>query len=596
MSYGHLFRVLVIFTVFLIVSQQVSAQAPEYPDNRDEWSGWGANYYNNRWASDNQVINSTTISNVTQHCKLEYPTGVSATPVIQNTTAFYPTWNGSFVALDYTSCKIVWEIDVKAIILQFGALSDLQVNATNPVSRTSPQIDGNVLYFGTQSHALLVAVDLATGATLGTFQINPHPLAIITVSPTVYKGTIFVGTSSQEEVGAEYPGYECCSFIGNFMALTFDRKSGKFTSKWTFEALPANQGWAGAGIWGSQPPIDPVGNQVFIATGNLYIYPQAYQHCENQTSSCMPDGIWQESVLGLDINTGKVNWGNRVSALDGFTMVCWTADASPLCNTGPNTDADFAMFPTYVPASLSGLKDDMVVVGQKSGNIYAFAAKDGSLVWGSKTSPSSSWGGLSWGMAVDNARVYFTAINYGKYDWPLIPSGVTITNSAFGSANLSNGNIIWETQVPQNNLAYTPPTVVGDIIIVARAGLGTAVGSLMALSKTTGSILFDWPTDSTMRGGITVQDQYLIFGTGYDYSSGPFTSGSLYVLTGPIAPPTKVDTQGIEGTPSTTTIIPATSSKAPKKNSAGQSIPLHTSYLHLVLPVGILLFGKIGML
>ena len=595
MYYGHIFRTLGILAILLIVSPQVSAQAPEYPPGRDEWSGMGANYYNTRWASDNEVINSTTVPKVTQHCKITYPIGVSATPVIQNTTVYYPTWNGSFVALDYTTCKVVWQIDVGKIISQFGALSPVQLNATLPVSRTSPQIDGNVMYFGTQSNALLVAVDLATGATLATIQINPHPLAVITISPTVYKDTIFVGTSSQEEVGAEYPGYECCSCIGNFMAVTFDPKAKKFTTKWTFEALPANEGWAGAGIWGSQAPIDPNLNQVFVATGNLYIYPAEYEHCENQTSSCLPDGIWQESVVALDIDTGKVNWGNRVSPLDGFTMACYTANASPLCNTGPATDADFAMMPVFIPASLSGLKGDTVVIGQKSGNLYSFAAKDGSLIWGSKTSPNSDWGGLSWGIACDNAQVYFTAINYGKFAWNIQPSNVQITNSAFGSANLLTGDIVWETQVPQNNLAYAPPSVVGDIVLVSRAGLN-AVGSLMALSKTTGAVLLDWPTDSTMRGGVAIQDQYLLFGTGYDYGAGTFTSGSLYVLMGPIAPPSRVDTQGLEGTSSVSSPSPAGPTKAPKKNWAGKLTPLYTSCLHVALPVVILLLGEIGML
>jgi PQQ-like domain len=565
--------ILAFISLFLVFLHPISAQAPAYPPNPDVWSGWGANIYNSRWASNNSVINSTTIPFIKQNCKLTYPIGVSANPVILNTTAYYPTWNGSFVALDYTTCKVIWDINVQNIVLKFGAMSPDQANATLPVSRTSPMIDGDVLYFGTQSQALLVAVDLATGNFLGYTQINANPMAVISMSPTIYQGTIFVGTGSQEEVAATIPGYTCCSFIGNFAAVTFDRSSGKFTTKWTFESLPSNEGWAGAGIWGSQPPIDPNLNQVFIGTGNVYTYPDQYAYCKNESSTCLPANVYEESVIALDIGSGKVNWVNKVSPLDAFTMACYGADPPSTCSTGPSTDADFGMLPIFVPAALSGAKQDMVVIGQKSGAIFAFASNGGANIWTSSTSPGSDWGGLSFGMAVDNAQVYFTAINYGKFAWNLQPSGVTIQNSAFGSAELSTGKILWETQVPQGNMAYSPPITVGDLVLVARAGIDAAVGSLMALSKTNGSILLDYPTDSTMRGGVTVAGQYLLFGTGYDYSAGDFTSGSLYVMQGPIAPPVSKD-PGVAFNP-TSTLAPGASpsgtGKATNKKSAATS-------------------------
>jgi outer membrane protein assembly factor BamB len=67
------------------------------------------------------------------------------------------------------------------------------------VSRISPQIDGNVLYLGTLTHALVVAVNRVTGKLLSTIQINPHPLAIVTMSPTFFDGKLFVGAASVEE-------------------------------------------------------------------------------------------------------------------------------------------------------------------------------------------------------------------------------------------------------------------------------------------------------------------------------------------------------------------------------------------------------------
>jgi outer membrane protein assembly factor BamB len=178
------------------------------------WSGWGANFYNNRWASQNSDISSSSILSLASHCLVSYPLGVSATPVVFGDNVYYPTWNGSFVALDYTTCQVLWKISVTDIVVNFAPISQLQANVSFPVSRTSPQIDGEILFFGTQLHALVVAVNRLTGQTLGAIQINSHPVAIVTQSPTFYNGVLFVGSSSLEEDAALLPGYVCCSFVG----------------------------------------------------------------------------------------------------------------------------------------------------------------------------------------------------------------------------------------------------------------------------------------------------------------------------------------------------------------------------------------------
>src|SRR5579871_3721284 len=193
-----------------------------------EWSGWGGGIFNNRWASD-AAVSSSNIHSLTEHCRITYQFGVSATPTISGDFVYYPTWGGLFVALNYVTCDVLWQINVTDIIMGYAPLSKAQAVITSPVSRTSPQLDGDVLFFGTQTHALCVAVDRHSGKTLGSIQINTHPLAVVTMSPTVYRGKIFLGASSAEE-GAELlvPGYQCCSFVGNMVGMTFNRSSGQF--------------------------------------------------------------------------------------------------------------------------------------------------------------------------------------------------------------------------------------------------------------------------------------------------------------------------------------------------------------------------------
>ena len=171
-----------------------------------------------------------------------------------------------------------WQVNVTELIMNFAPISQVQLMTSIPVSRTSPQVDGDVLYFGTLTHALLFAVNVNTGIILGSIQISPHPLSILSMSPTVYNGRVLIAASSQEELAARLvANYKCCSFVGNMAALTFDRLSGQFNVAWNVSMLPDPAGdWAGASTWGSQPSIDPVRSQTTIATGNVYSLPKSF--------------------------------------------------------------------------------------------------------------------------------------------------------------------------------------------------------------------------------------------------------------------------------------------------------------------------------
>lgn len=318
-----------VATIFGLLATTTICDVSSQQPIGEEWVGWGGNIFNNRWSSRNTELTSSSIQDLTQQCHLVYPSGVSATPTVGENAVYYPTWNGLLVALDYKNCSVLWQINVTSIINAYAPVTPLQNQATYLASRTSPQILGNVLLFGTQIHALLVAVNLHTGKVLSTIQINPHPLAVITQGATVHNGVIIIGGSSAEEVGAILPGYKCCSFVGNIAGLVFDPYRSEFDVLWNISMIPARMtGWAGAAVWGGQPSIDPYRNQVFIGTGNVYQAPTEYWECEgNRTTKtgadpCLPKEIWQESLLAIDVSTGHVNWVKQISALDDWTLAC----------------------------------------------------------------------------------------------------------------------------------------------------------------------------------------------------------------------------------------------------------------------------------
>ncbi|KAK9343136.1 hypothetical protein V1522DRAFT_454225 [Lipomyces starkeyi] len=315
------------------------------------------------------------------------------------------------------------------------------------------------------------------------------------MSPTVYEGKVFAGSSSMEELAASViPGYQCCSFVGNLVAMKFNRLGGHFDVQWNISTLPEPRGpggWSGGAIWESQPSIDPERGQLFIATGNVYAAPPAVQR--------------------------KPKLGASTNALDAWTLACGIPGVIPqnqaLCPGKPGPDADFGMAPAFVPrsAAKTASGQDVVVVGQKNGNLYSLAADSGKLLWSVVTGPGSAGGGLSWGIALTIAK--YTSLL---------------------STKLADGSLLWETQTPHDSLALSPPSVVNDIVVVGRNapvgqfGAPTGVyGGPVVLAKTTGNVIAEFDLDNDLYGGVAIQNQYILFGTGYNGHNG---TGSFYVM------------------------------------------------------------------
>jgi hypothetical protein len=511
------------------------------------WSGWGGNILNNRWAT-NSKASSKSVGKIEENCRITYPVGVSAVATIKDDIAYYPTWSGVFVALNYKTCKVKWQINVTEIIYDYAPVTQLQNQFIAPVARTSPQIDdkAGVIYFGTLTHSLLIAADLKNGEILDKIQTHPHELAIVTQSPTLYQGRLIVGTSSMEVSAAAIPTYPCCSFVGTVAAFTFDMEAKKFAVAWNMTTLPEPYGpggWSGASVWGSQAAIDVKRDQVIVGTGNNYRAPASVEACLNATNndmSCIPDGAWLESVLAIDLESGDINWGFRTNPIDSWTAACGTATSPPTANCPgtPGVDADFGMGPSFVP----GLENktpggkDLLVIGQKNGNLYGLSAEDGTRYWATATSPGGLGGGLSWGVAADTEQVYFTAIDSARLNYTLLPGTAKTAKSAYGAAKLIDGSIVWMTATPQDSMAYAPATISSDIVLVARTGNitpgpfpmpNTAKGGLVVLNKASGAILQQIDLDAVSYSGIAAQDKYLMMGTGYNRWNG---TGSFYVF------------------------------------------------------------------
>jgi outer membrane protein assembly factor BamB len=523
---------------FESIHQIPDAQPP--PSKYGNWLGFGGNLYNNRWAGSDAVVDINNIGTLKPHCQKAYDPGVSAAPLVEDGVAYYPTWNGLLVALDYEKCNTLWTMNVIELILkERGDSSAVVATGAALASRTTPVSDGNVLYIGTLARALVVAVDKHTGRVIDTLSIGKHPLAILTQSPTLYNGRLFIGVSTTESGGpALDPSYKL-SHHGSMNAVAL--RHGRLALLWTTDMIPRGANFSGASVWGSQPSIDPIRQQVFVGTGQLFSLPPEIVECQDANRNlkantehlthepCMPRNVYQTSVLALDIATGNINWYKTLGPLDAWNAACAPfllpgggTTPGPQCPKTVGNDTDFGMAPAFVLGSEGTPQGkDVVVAGQKNGNLYAFSAQTGTVMWGRSVAPGGLEGGLSWGVAVDNRAVYYTALNSGRENFTL-PSGEVISSSAFGAVDLRDGSTLWTTAAPRNTSSVVAPTVVNNVVLTGVSGNWSAgspfpvgPGSFLALNKFTGEILREIPLNAYFRGNIAAVHEYVMFGTGY---------------------------------------------------------------------------------
>ena len=103
---------------------------------------------------------------------------------------------------------------------------------------------------------------------------------MITGSPVLDGGRLYVGVSSLEEAFGLDASYACCSFRGSVAAL--DAKTGALlwqthtiTDARYFQADGKTpSGYAGAAVWSSTPVVDRKRRALYVTTGNNYTKPE----------------------------------------------------------------------------------------------------------------------------------------------------------------------------------------------------------------------------------------------------------------------------------------------------------------------------------
>jgi polyvinyl alcohol dehydrogenase (cytochrome) len=507
----------------------IPRKAPK-PAPTPEWPSGGQNVGDDRFQPNEKTINVKTAAKLAPRWTLLMAGDVSATPAVVNGVVYVPDWGGYISAIKASNGHLIW----RRLVSSYNGIA-------GSVSRSDPVVNGSTLVIGTQTGADIIAINTATGARKWTTRADAHPAAQITGSAVIYKNVVYVGVSSSEEASAENPDYQCCTFRGSVVALS--ETSGKVL--WKTYTVPTNGGkpggYSGGAIWGSTPAIDPATNSVYVGTGNNYLIPASADTCvanamKNHTSDakCTAADDYFDSVLSLNLKTGKINWGHKVQGYDAWTLACLSQPSGVgWCPSPEGKDYDFGSAPNlFTTRSSAGKPETLVGDGQKSGVYWAFNPSTGRIVWDTLVGPGSPDGGALWGTATDGTRIYVAEGNSTNTPFTLRGSGPeagkTCKGGAWSALNPATGRILWQTCDPA---AATDTSALSIADGVVYAGSLARTGTNMyVLNAATGRILWSFASSGSVAAGPAIVGGSVYWGSGYSKSGSGSASKRLYAF------------------------------------------------------------------
>lgn len=348
------------------------------------WSRWGNDLRNTRFQDNAKAgINAQTARTL----KLKWAFGFEgairarAQPTVTPEAIFTADQHGTVYALDIETGCVWWTFAADSEVR--SALSLQESEDGNPAK----------LYFG-DFEANVYSIDAHSGELIWKTPVKDHPAGTITGSLTLYGDRLFVPLSSTEVLSSVDDSYECCTFRGGIAAL--DAETG--APLWRNHTTPPPEktglnekgaqmwGPSGAPIW-SPPTIDEKRGLLYVGTG------------ENYSS---PATDLSDAILAFDLETGGLVWVSQTVSQDAWNGACVTGGVNCPREDGP--DFDFGA-PPILHALPSG--KDVILAGQKSGMIYAMDPdNNGAILWERRAGMGGFNGGVHWGMAVMDERLF----------------------------------------------------------------------------------------------------------------------------------------------------------------------------------------------
>jgi polyvinyl alcohol dehydrogenase (cytochrome) len=458
-----------------------------------DWTSAGQNNHDTHNAATEHTINTNNVSQLAPKWTFTTAGSISATATVVNGTVYVPDWGGKLWAVNAKTGKAIWSQDISTYD---GIPGD--------ISRTSPAYADGELIIGTGAQgvsalqsAYIVGINPRTGAELWRTKVDNDPATVVTSSPTVDNGVIYVGTSSKAEDQTTTP-----TFRGSVEA--YDAHNGKLL--WKTYMVP--QGYTGGAIWGSQPVVDHKTGMLYVGVGNNYSSPPGVCVDTTETNCTAPAADnYIDSIMGLNLKTGKVEWNRPTLSADTWTI--------PQPNDAP--DYDFGADPNLYTTVINGKQTDLLGIGQKSGVYWALDPATGKVVWQTQAGPGGALGGIEWGTATDGKHIFAQVANGSHKTYTLTSYNgekSTTTGGIYVALDAATGKIDWQVADPQGN--YIDDGFVSSANGVMYADSSAPTGDNMyALDANTGQIKWGYASGGSVWAGAAIVNGTVYWGSGY---------------------------------------------------------------------------------
>jgi polyvinyl alcohol dehydrogenase (cytochrome) len=369
-----------------------------------------------------------------------------------------------------------------------------------------------VAYYG-DTAGVAHAVDADTGEELWQTKVDDHPFARVTGTPVLAGERLLVPVSSYEEGAAAAATYACCTFRGGVVAL--EAATGKLLWRrrtiaeephpYHRDGVPGElRGPAGAAVWGA-PTVDSARGAVYAGTGNSY------------TDIPVPAA---DAVIAMSLDSGRLRWVRQLDAHDSWESGCAFGGRCPQ-PAGLDADLSASIIEVHLHTG-----HDVLVAGAKSGVVYGLDPEDGKLLWRTKVGAGGVFGGVEWGMAAADGRVF-------------VPISDSLTNSdetarpGLAALDAATGKPLWWTPAPPPHCAWGPDDCRGALsqAVSAIPGFvfaGSQDGHLRAYEARTGRIVWDFDT----AGSFAAVNAPSVHGGSLDGGGPVVAGGVVYVNSG----------------------------------------------------------------
>ena len=405
------------------------------------WNGWSPTLDNARFVAAPGIA-AADVGKLKVKWAFAFAGGVGSQPTVVGGRVYLGTGAGRVYALDANSGCIHWRTDIET-----GIRAALTVGPADEA--------GKLAVFAGDRSGGMHAFDAATGEELWSVKLESNQFATVTGSPALHQGRLYVPMSSTEEISTFVPGYQCCKFRGQVIAL--DAATG--TEIWRTYTIADEPrvfrtaadgtpifGPAGAAVW-SAPTIDPGRGLLYVATGDSY--------------TDAPN-IGSDAVIAMDLHSGEIAWGNQITENDNYLVGCTGQEGQPAsCPLEVGPDHDFGASP--VLRDLPGGRS-VLMAGQKSGEVIALDPdREGAVLWRNRLSPGSALGGIEWGIAADDSLVFVPIAD------PYLPKEEA--RRGLYALRIADGALAWSAPAPEPDCAVAPK---GSLINICTSGLSVA--------------------------------------------------------------------------------------------------------------------------